>query len=256
MVQSAAEDLVPVDDDADDVFVRDMVTGTTTRISVDAAGGDAEGGSTNPAINATGRYIAFESVASDLVADDGNGRPDVFVRDMVTGTTTRVSVDGAGGDANGDVAHLVSASVATSPSARCCADIVAGDGYPIQDVFVRDMATGTTTRVSVDTTGGDPDSDSLYPAISASGRYIAFQSFARDLVADDGNRTWDVFVRDVVAGTTTRVSVDGHGEDAHGESQIRGGAEHQCQRQVRHVFVGRRGPRERRRQRRNGCVRA
>jgi Tol biopolymer transport system component len=211
---------VPGDGDATaDVFVRDMVAGTTTRVSVDTTGGDPNGASLGASVSATGQYVAFTSLASDLVPGDGNAKEDVFLRDVVAGTTTRVSVDTGGGDANG-----ISDSPAISTKGRYVAfvsfasDLVPGDGNGIDDVFVRDLVAGTTTRVSVDTAGGDANGTSYNPSVSTTGRYIAFQSSASDLVPGDGNSMYDVFVRDMVAGTTARVSVDTTGGDPNGVS--------------------------------------
>jgi Tol biopolymer transport system component len=213
---SYAFNLVPGDGRGfGDLFVRDMAAGgTTARVSVDTTGGNPDGDSFEPAISATGRYIAFTSVASDLVPKDRNLDADVFVRDVVAGTTARVSVDTTGRGPNGDSYEpAISATGRYIAFHSAASDLVPGDGNRCEDVFVRDLVAGTTTRVSVDTTGGDPDSRSYSPAISADGRYIAFQSSASDLVPGDGNGAYDVFVRDMVAGTTTRVSVDTAGGD-------------------------------------------
>jgi Tol biopolymer transport system component len=199
-----------------DVFVRG---GTTVRASVDTGGGDPNGYSSDPSISADGRYVAFQSAASDLVAADGNGFLDVFVRDLVFGTTVRASVDTAGEDPDAD-----SFVWSNSADGRYVAfmskasDLVAGDGNSSLDVFVGDLVAGTTVRASVDTGGGDPDDVSYIPSISADGRYVAFWSHASDLVAGDGNGYPNVFVRDLVAGTTVRASVDTGGGDPNGDS--------------------------------------
>jgi Tol biopolymer transport system component len=88
----------------------------------------------------------------------------------------------------------------------------------VSDVFVRDTLIGTTVRASVDAEGGDPNSYSLDPSISADGRYVSFQSGASDLVAGDANGLFDVFVRDLLYGTTVRASVDAGGGDPNGTS--------------------------------------
>jgi Tol biopolymer transport system component len=216
---SDASDLVPGDGNHSfDVFVRDMVAGTTTRVSVDTTGGDPNGGSFEPAISPTGRYIAFASDASDLVPGDGNHSFDVFVRDMVAGTTTRVSVDTTGGDSDGaSVTPAISADGRYIAFGSSASDLVQED-HGATDMFVRDTVADTTTRVTVDTAGGDPDRFSYDPTISADGRYVAFRSFASDLVPGDGNDGPDIFVRDLVADTTTRVSVDTAGGDPNGGS--------------------------------------
>ncbi len=212
---SDASDLVVGDGNGfQDVFVRDLQTNTTTRVSVDTAGGDPDNWSQHPSISADGRYVAFHSLATDLVAGDGNGFRDVFVRDLQTNTTVRASVDTTGGDPDGGSQHpSISADGRYVAFRSTATDLVAGDGNGMPDVFVRDLQTNTTVRASVDTAGGDPDGTSQDPSISADGRYVAFQSQATDLVAGDGNGTWDVFVRDLQTNTTTRVSVDTAGGD-------------------------------------------
>jgi Tol biopolymer transport system component len=217
---SSATDLVPGDGNGfTDVFVRDLRAGTTTLVSVDVFGGDSNFGAERPSISADGRFVAFQSLSIDLVPGDRNGLPDVFVRDLQTATTTRVSVDAGGLDPNGgSVRPSISADgryVAFDSSAN---DLVPGDGNSTLDVFRRDVLAGTTTRVSVDTSGGDPDQECTDPSISADGRYVAFDSFASDLVPGDGNSNRDIFQRDVQAGTTSRVSVDTGGADPNGYS--------------------------------------
>ena len=201
------------------MFVHDTVTGTTTRVSVDSTGTQANSSSIDPAISADGRYIAFESSASNLVPGDTNSDVDVFVHDTVTGTTTRVSVDSTGTQANSqsfdpaisaDGRHITFGSNATN--------LVPGDTNGRTDVFVHDAVTGTTTRVSVDSTGTQANSSSFDPAISADGRHITFESSASNLVPGDTNISPDVFVHDTLTGTTTRVSVDSTGTQANGNS--------------------------------------
>ncbi len=213
--ESEATDLVAGDGNLTwDVFVRDLQTNTTERASVDTAGGDSDGPSGNPSISADGRYVAFDSWATDLVVGDGNATGDVFVRDLQTNTTTRASVDTTGGDSDfGSGAPSISADGRYVAFESWATDLVAGDGNGWQDIFVRDRQTNTTTRASVDTLGGDPDGWSQDPAISADGRYVAFHSFATDLVVGDGNGATDVFVRDLQTNTTTRASVDTAGGD-------------------------------------------
>jgi Tol biopolymer transport system component len=228
---SAATDLVPNDHNgAEDVFVRDLRTNTTVRASVDTAGGDANGDSFFPTINADGRYVAFASRATDLVAGGAGAGEDIFVRDLQANVTTRVTVDAGGGNANaptrmsrisGDGRHVVFASAAS--------DLVGGDGNGTEDVFVRDLDVHTTTRASVDTANGDANGNSgsttifSPPAIDADGSRVVFFSNASDLVPADGNGLSDMFVRNLSAGTTTRVSVDTAGGDANGPSDEGGG---------------------------------
>jgi Tol biopolymer transport system component len=217
---SRASDLVPGDRQGHaDVFLRDLGRGTTTRVSVDRRGGDPNDDSVDASVSADGRRVAFTSYASDLVASDTNGASDVFVRDLPAGTTTRVSVDTAGGEPNGaSDLPWISADGRYVAFTSLASDLMAGDGNHAGDVFLRDLVAGTTTRVSVDVAGGDADGPSYDPTVSADGRHVAFTSFATDLVGGDANGAWDVFLRDVVAGTTTRVSVDAAGGDAGADS--------------------------------------
>jgi len=219
--QSEASNLVDGDtNNASDIFVRDMLDGSTTRVSVDSAGTEAQfayagDGSFYPSISADGRYVAYCSGSHNLVAGDTNGTSDIFVRDTVSGTTTRVNVDNAGAQAVGvgtdSREPAISADgryVAFSSSAG---NLVTGDTNGDYDVFVRDRLTGTIMRVSVGSTGAEGNSGSGATSISADGRYVAFSSGASNLVPNDTNGRSDVFVRDTVAGTTIRVSVKAAG---------------------------------------------
>jgi Tol biopolymer transport system component len=228
---SSADNLVPGDHDGvNDVFVRDLRSNTTTRASLNTQGGDPNGESFFSSISGDGRYVAFASSATDLVEGDGSPVEDIFVRDLHDGTTTRVTVDTAGGDPNAGTRHArISADGRHVVFASPASDLVLGDGNGLEDVFVRDLDAHKTTRASVDTTNGDPNGASgaapqfSPPAIDADGSRVVFFSNASDLVPMDGNALSDMFVRDLTAGTTTRVSVDTAGGDANGRSDERGG---------------------------------
>ena len=228
---SDASDLVAGDTNGRaDVFVRDLVAGTTTLVSVNSAGtGGGNGysvvGVLSPALSADGRFVAFNSEASDLVAGDANGTGDVFVRDLVAGTTRPVSVSAytallsGNNDSEfppplwqGARQQLLSADGRFVAFHSKASDLVAGDTNSLPDVFVHDMAAGTTTLVSVNRAGtGGGNGVSYEPLLSADGRLVAFPSEASDLVAGDTNGKVDVFVRDLVAGTTALVSVNSAG---------------------------------------------
>jgi Tol biopolymer transport system component len=192
----------------EDVFVRDVQAGTTWRISTAKGGGDADGLSTNPAISGDGRYVVFESAATDLVDGDTNGTLDVFVHDIWTATTKRVSLDENGAqldDASGDAA--ISPDGGYVAFVSHAGDVVAGDTNGVNDVFLRDLATGGTKRVSVSSSGAEADAFSLGPAVSAYGGSVVFTSAGRNLVDGDTNGVLDVFVHDLADARTTRVSV-------------------------------------------------
>jgi hypothetical protein len=188
---------------------------TTERISVTSAELEATGGdSLDAAISTNGRFVAFSSDAADLVTGDTNGWIDVFVRDRLNGTTERVSVDSDEAEATGGDSQYPSISadgrfVAFSSKAT---NLVAGDTNTSADLFVRDRANGTTERVSVDSNEAEPTAgNSEQSSVSADGRFVAFESWADDLVPGDSGGLQDIFVRDRTNGTTERVSVSSTG---------------------------------------------
>ncbi len=216
--QSYASNLVSGDtNNTCDVFVHDLQTGNTTRVNVDGAGNQANNISGHPSISADGRYVAFESIATNLVSGGTSGIDHVYLRDLEAGTTTLVSANGAvagngpsqSASISGDGTFVVFHSTATN--------LVNGDTNVWQDVFLYERDSGLT-RVSVDTHGGDANAHSEFPRVSANGRYVAFTSFASDLVANDTDYNYDVYVRDLETSTTTRVSVDSTGAQANASS--------------------------------------
>ena len=204
--ESKATNLVSGDTNAVyDVFVRDRVAGTTERVSMATGGTQANGASQHPTISADGRYVAFYSSATNLVANDTNGTSDIFLRDRTAGTTERVSIDTGGGQRTEE---------AFDPT-------MSGDGryvafrsevtYAGATILLRDRTAGTTERIDVDSTGVPANNGSYDPAISADGRYVAYYSLATNLVPGDTNAFSDVFVRDRTASTTERDSVAADG---------------------------------------------
>jgi Tol biopolymer transport system component len=191
-----------------DVFVRNRQSGTTARVSVDSAGAQGNNDSLYPSLSADGRFVAFASFASNLVAGDTNGYWDVFVHDRQSGTTECVSVDSAGAQGDSASNHpSISADGRFVTFESYASNLVAGDTNGNSDVFVRDRLSGTTERLSVATGGTQGDNYSGFPSISSDGRFVAFASLASSLIAGDTNGTWDVFVHDRQSGTTERVSV-------------------------------------------------
>ncbi|UCG88703.1 MAG: PKD domain-containing protein, partial [Gemmatimonadota bacterium] len=206
---SLASNLAALDDNAAfDVFVHDRQTGQTERVSVATDGTQGDENSWNPAISSDGRYVAFESHATTLVAGDANAKIDVFVHDRATGQTERVSVatDGTQGDADSWQA-AISADGRYVGFHSYSGALVAADTNGKVDVFVHDRLTGETQRVSVASDGTQGDGNSECPSLSADGRYVAFASYATTLVPFDTNDIWDVFVHDRHTGQTQRVSV-------------------------------------------------
>ncbi|MFO6452887.1 MULTISPECIES: TolB family protein [unclassified Aeromicrobium] len=192
---------------SNDVFVRDRLTGTTTRESVSSSGVGADEPALRPSISADGGVVAFVSAATNLVPGDTNLAGDVFVRDRADGSTTLVSASVNGGPGNGassapqvsgDGRHVVFTSTAD--------DLVPGDTNARSDVFVRDLHTGTTRRASVASDGTESDGNSLSPSISTDGSRVVFASGASNLVDEDPAGRVDVFVHDLRTGVTALVS--------------------------------------------------
>lgn len=184
----------------------------TTRVSVKSNEAQVFSPSSQSEMSIDGRFVAFVSSAATLVPGDTNGRPDVFLRDRVAGTTTRVSLTASDGQGNGR-SDLPSISrdgryVAFYSEAS---NLVAGDTNGKADAFVRDLVAGTTRRVSVASNGAQANNESGFVSISDDGQRIAFSSLASNLVSGDGNGASDIFLRDLGAGTTRRLSVSSNG---------------------------------------------
>ena len=194
------------------VYVRDRLAGVTELASTDSSGLPAGGVSTDPSISADGQVVAFESTATNLVRDDGNGVSDIFVRNRTTGETVLASVGWDGSPANGfsrnaalslDGEHVAFESVASN--------LVPDDTNGFIDVFVRDLVTGQTELVDRDSNGVQVGV-AAYPAISRDGRFVAFLGEGGQFVPGDNNGKTDIFVRDRVTGQTSAASVSSTGQ--------------------------------------------
>ena len=195
-----------------DVFVHDLATGATQRVSVATDGSQTTSDSFAPSVSRDGRRVAFVSLASNLVGGDTNNTFDVFVHDRTTATTVRVSVDSMGMQTNGpSFAPRLSADGLMIVFHSQATNLVADDTNGVSDVFVHDLATGTTERVSVGSMGEQGNFASTAGTLSADGRYAAFTSDASTLVVGDTNAATDVFVHDRSTGMTERVSVGAGG---------------------------------------------
>src|SRR5437667_103813 len=199
-----------------DVFVRDRRSAKTERVSVGKQEVEGNERSFDEAISADGRYVAFQSWASNLVPGDKNGKPDVFVRDRMAGTTELVSA-GLGGMPGNDWSDSPSISADGRYVAfiSLASNLVPDDVAETWNIFVRDRLNGTTEQVDVSSAGVPASFSHRVPmsaTINADGRFVAFSTEASNLVDGDTNGTTDAFVRDRTAGTTERVSVGGAGE--------------------------------------------
>ncbi len=219
---SAASNLVPGDTNGvTDVFVHDLLDSTTRRVSVGPGGLQLLGASDDATISVDGRYVAFDSLDSNLWPMDNNAKSDVFVVELNSGALVCASVNSAGAPSSGE-----STRAALSDDGRWVAfsssgvDLVSGDTNATWDTFVRDLASGQTWRVSVDSAGaqGNGPSNSVRVAISGDGRWVTFLSLATNLVGADTNGFQDAFVHDLQSGVTERVSTDSSGQQSNDAS--------------------------------------
>jgi Tol biopolymer transport system component len=193
------------------VYVRDLDQDTTVLVSRAPGGAGADGNSSAPAISADGSRVAFLSSAENLSTEDAPGTQDVYVRDLGAGTTTLASrASGASGAAATGLSQAASISADGSRVAFATAspNLSDEDADGTTDVFVRDLAAGTTILASraSGATGAGGDAGAFDPALSGDGLSVAFRSAAANLSAEDADPVIDVFVRDLDAGTTTLVS--------------------------------------------------
>jgi Tol biopolymer transport system component len=225
---SDATNLVPLDtNNTNDVFVHDRQTGVTERVSLTDGDLQANGSSASPSISADGRFVAFESAATNLVTGDTNGKVDIFVRDRQTLTTTRVSVSSTGGQAaNDSVTALIGTDGLSVAFTSLAENLVAGDTNGRADVFIHYRAGNQETlRVSVTAlqVGGtpqQPDGSSFVTGMSGDGRFVVFESAATNIVSNDTNGRTDVFVRDLssLLPRLSRVSLGAGGVEGNGAS--------------------------------------
>jgi Tol biopolymer transport system component len=224
------------------LFTHVMKTGKTRLVSKSSSGTPGNMGGIGPSLSADGRLIAFISDSSNLVAGDSNGERDVFVRDLKTGRTRRVSVTSKGGQADD-----LSADASLSGDGRFVAfssyasNLVPHDTNGGRDIFVHGRSTGKTSRVDVSSSGDQAHGSSESPSISANGRFVAFVSTASNLVRHDTNDAADVFLRDRKTGRTRLVSIGRHGKPAGSSGCDAGVGPHSCRRWTTSPAISTRG---------------
>lgn len=214
---SEASNLVDGDtNNTADIFMFDLRTGTLSRLSLSYDNGNSNGRSVSifdRVISGDNRYVVFESLASNLVEHDSNNARDIFVRDLLTSETTRVSLSTAGWQASDDSSHAsISRDGRLVAFQSLAPNLSVGDNNDRRDIFVKDLATGELILASSNAKGVIANGESKYPTMSANGRFVAFQSSASNLVAGDTNGVEDVFVKDLLTGETTLVSVGLNGQ--------------------------------------------
>lgn len=201
-----------------DIFLHNRVTQETTRINLTIDSTEANYGSYKTVISADGLYAAFRSHASNLVGDNANGN-DIFLVDLTTKAINRVSVNSDGDKGNGgSYEPSISGDGQYVTFHSSASNLVEGDTNDASDIFLYDRVTEETTRMSMATDGTEGNNSSRSPSISADGRYIAFHSYASNLVEGDTNERSDIFLHDRVTQETVRLSSAADGTEGNGRS--------------------------------------
>ena len=219
--QSDATNLVATDTNTySDIFVHDRQTDTTERISVATGGAQGNGDSFSPAISADGRFVAFSSEASNLVAGDTNNKADIFVYDRQNDTTELIvgPAEFTSGSDIITVAPVISPDNAFVGLRSKADDLVPADTNASFDTFLIDRSTLIAERSSVSSSEVEGNADSSKPSISSDNRFVVFSSIATNLISTDTNGSEDVFVRDRNAGQTRRVSLAFDGDEGDNNS--------------------------------------
>lgn len=190
------------------VYLRDLRRGRTVLVSVGAGRQRGNGRSSDASVSSDGRFVCFSSFASNLVPGDTNDETDIFLRDRRLGKTTRINVDRAGREARGTTFDCdISADGRTIVFDSRADNLVPGDSNRDFDIFRHDRLAGTVARVSLGLDGAQARGGySIHPRLSDAGRFLAFQSSARNLVREAIGPGANVYVRDLQAGRNTLVS--------------------------------------------------
>lgn len=220
---SWSDDLDPRDDNETyDVFVHDRHTDVTEMVSITDEGIQGDFGAELPAISADGRFVTFTWHARNLPGDD-NAASDVYVHDRLENTTELVSLahDGTQGDDSSEAATISADGRYVAFASEATNLVPLDTNWAVErrhgwDVFVRDRETETTQRVSVAGNGNGGNGRAMHPRISADGSVVAFLSGATNLVPQDTNSSFDVFIHDLVLGRTERVALTSEGVQADG----------------------------------------
>jgi len=211
---SQAKNLVPGGTGtAQGVFVADTSTGVLRRIDVTDGGQPANADSADPSISSDGRWVVFDSFATNLIPGSDHRNGEVYEHDLLTGTTVRVS-DAAGGRAADGQSGLASVSADGRYVAfmSTAADLSAGNPTHVSQIYVWDRQTRNTELVSESLLGRPGDEDSGNAVISADGRFVAFDSTADNLTDEESSNTSQIYVRDRRLHTTTLISRSNKGQ--------------------------------------------
>ncbi|MBY0241102.1 MAG: DUF4214 domain-containing protein [Burkholderiaceae bacterium] len=201
-----------------DILVKNLATGALINAATNSDGADANGHSYNAEIAGNGRYVAYLSKATNLVASDTNGHDDVFLKDLQTGAVRNISTTAAGVQADADSKEIALSADGRLVAFTSYAGNLAPNDDSNADIFVKDTANGSLQRVSTDSQGNAANGNSDHAAFSANGRYVVFASQASNLVQGDTNGTRDIFRKDLQTGETLRVSVTADGQQVRGDA--------------------------------------
>ena len=203
------------------VYLYNTQTGNLILASKDTDDSPPNDNSDKPSISADGRYIAFESSASDLVADDLNTASDIFVYDKFSDTVEIVSLTSGGLQADGNSTYpLISSDGRYVVFSSLATNLVAGDTNGESDIFMYDRQNDTIERISVSSAEAEANGGSTIASISDDNNFVVFDSNATNLVAGDTNNKTDIFIRNITAGTTERISVSSAEAEGNNNSQL------------------------------------
>ena len=221
LFESNATNLISGDSNGHtDIFVYDRQDKTVELINLAVNGTQANGYSGSGFISGNGRYITYTSYASNLVSNDTNSQPDIFVYDRQAKTTELISVAPNGSQANNMSSFSLISEDGRYVAFESMADnLVSGDTNGLNDIFVRDRQAKTTKRINLAPNGTQANGTTTLDSISENGRYISFTSEANNLLVEgDTNKTSDIFVYDRQEGTTERINLAVNGAQANGAS--------------------------------------
>lgn len=221
---SSANNLVSGDTNGvDDIFVRDRLTGVVSRVSVSSVGGESNLDSWHPSISSDGRFVAFSSIASNLVQGDSNGMGDIFLHDRTLGLTTLLSKSTLGTSGSGRSFYpAISGDGSRVAFSSFASDLVFGDSNAKSDVFVWTKVTNDIVRASIRFDGGQSDGDSgLYlnsTSLTEDGDVVVFSSDA-SLESADTNAHYDAYIFEGATNSVRCVSLATNGLSSNGFSR-------------------------------------
>ncbi|GJD73844.1 Hint domain-containing protein [Methylobacterium goesingense] len=217
--ESDATNLTPNDTNGQrDIFLKDLVNNQISRLSVSANGDQANGLSSNASFSPDGTKVTFTSIANNLVPGDTNGAFDSFVKDIATGSITRVSLSSSGVQSSGgDSGTPVLSPDGTMAIFQSNARFLPQDNNTANDIYLKNLTTNATTLVSSSSDGVPNNGTQTYrPSFAENGSKVAFLSNASNLVPNDTNNNIDLFIKDLQSNNITRVSTASDGSQIAG----------------------------------------